>query len=133
MYCGIDPRSRTKHTPSSQLLMDEIYYPGLLNRLIALAIDVVIAYIFIVLFALFFDYLFFPDEEYHYSLIVATVIIYDPLCTCLMGGTIGHRVLRMRVISDVDMQSNISFPSALLRCAVKLTTGWISFFTLPRN
>jgi len=113
--------------------MTEENYPGILDRVKAIFIDgiVIIVYMFIVsyIFSLFENV---PDN----ARIIAFVFIfflYDPLFTSLLGGTIGHMIIGIRVKRELNEQKNIKFPSAILRYIVKASLGWISLLTITAN
>jgi uncharacterized RDD family membrane protein YckC len=113
--------------------MTEENYPGILDRVKAIFIDgiIIIVYMFIVsyIFSLFENV---PDN----ARIIAFVFIfflYDPLFTSLLGGTIGHMIIGIRVKRELNEQKNIQFPSAVLRYIVKASLGWISLLTITAN
>ncbi len=58
-------------------------------------------------------------------------ILYDPIFTCLVGGTIGHLIMGLRVRQSKDETRKIIFPFAVLRFIFKVLLGWISLVTVP--
>ncbi len=61
--------------------------------------------------------------------IVATLILYEPVSVSWFGGTIGHRSLNLRVVRAAD-GSRVTFPRSLLRIAVKAVTGIVGFLAI---
>lgn len=61
------------------------------------------------------------------GVLIAGVILYEPLLVSITGGTIGHHALNLRVARD-DGQGNLRFLQALIRMWLKGFLGIISFF-----
>jgi hypothetical protein len=59
-------------------------------------------------------------------------ILYEPLLVSF-GATIGQFILSIRVRSFKDPQRNLPFYLAIVRTAVKVTLGWLSFLTITFN
>ena len=59
--------------------------------------------------------------------------LYDPLLTAFAGGTIGHKLMQLKIKQFKDPHKNISLLAALLRFFIKGMLGWISFFTVTGN
>jgi uncharacterized RDD family membrane protein YckC len=59
----------------------------------------------------------------------AILLFYEPLLVWRFGGTVGHRVMNIRVV-DNRTRRNVSLFKALGRYAVKLALGIFSFFTM---
>jgi uncharacterized RDD family membrane protein YckC len=57
--------------------------------------------------------------------LLAAILLYEPLLVSLRGGTLGHRLLNLRVVADEG--GRVSFPRALLRSLTKALLGWVSF------
>jgi len=56
--------------------------------------------------------------------------LYDPLCTSTLGGTLGHRAMKLRVKRADDRTRNIVLPLAVVRFIIKALLGWISLLTV---
>nr|WP_239000315.1 RDD family protein [Hyunsoonleella ulvae] len=109
---------------------DTVRYASIPDRIKAAIIDsiilIVIMYFISELFTLF-------DSVPNYVKIVISVIIfllYDPLMTSFYGGTVGHTISKITVRKDGNLNSNISFPIALIRFLLKASLGWISLLTI---
>ena len=113
--------------------MTEKIYPGVFDRVKAIVTDGVILLIFMFatssIFSLFDDV---PDFARVFAF-VFIFLLYDPLFTSFTGGTIGHRLIGIRVRKERDEQSNIQFPPAVLRYIVKALLGWVSLLTVSGN
>jgi len=66
------------------------------------------------------------------ALFIGLWFIYEPLCMTL-GGTIGNRILKLRIIKNNTSKGNINLFQAYVRFFVKLLLGWISFLTIHMN
>jgi uncharacterized RDD family membrane protein YckC len=53
-------------------------------------------------------------------------ILYDPLCTSFLGGTIGHFIMGLRVRRNSDESQKIYLHIAILRFLIKVFLGSIS-------
>lgn len=62
-------------------------------------------------------------------LIVAALLLYEPIMVSQTGGTIGHHFTNLRVVDDIS-HSNISFLKAVVRSLIKGVLGWFSFLTM---
>ena len=61
------------------------------------------------------------------------VMLYDPLCTSLLGFTFGAFLFKIRVKDISDGSSKLNFLKAFFRYVVKLLLGWLSFLTIHSN
>lgn len=108
-------------------------YPGVSKRVKAVVTDsLVLVVLMIAATSLFDTFENVPD----YARVVAFVfifILYDPILTSTMGGTIGHMIFGIRVKREKNEQKNILFPLALIRFVVKALLGWVSLLTVSRN
>lgn len=113
-------------------MTDEIY-PGLLNRIKALIADSVVIVILIFIISSVFSWFENVPDIARIIAFVFVFLLYDPICTSIFGGTIGHMIIGIRVKQDSDEQKNISFPLALVRYIVKAFLGSISLITVSGN
>jgi uncharacterized RDD family membrane protein YckC len=66
---------------------------------------------------------------------IAIVLLYEPVCITLAGGTIGHVSQNLRVVRATDL-GPVSFGRALLRTVVKGLIGiwvFITVYVTPRS
>ena len=61
-------------------------------------------------------------------LVVAALLLYEPVLVSVTGGTLGHYFANLRVVDDRG--GNISFPKAFARMVIKGLLGWYSFVIL---
>lgn len=109
-----------------------IHYPSLLKRIQAIFID------FLIILAVFvLTSLLLGTEESSIGLkvgvFVFSVYLYEPVLVAFTGGTLGHRLLGLRVKNYHDQDRNISLLSAFGRVIVKGLLGWLSFITITFN
>ncbi len=108
-------------------------YPGVSTRVKAVVTDSIILVIFIVGATYLFESF---DNVPDFARIVAFIFIfllYDPLLTSTLGGTIGHIIFGIRVKRETNQDKNILFPLAIIRYLVKVLLGWISLLTISGN
>jgi uncharacterized RDD family membrane protein YckC len=84
------------------------------------------------LFSSILDRIQDPPEWLHITMFVGIWVLYEPLCTTL-GCTIGNYLKGIRVRRVGDHSKKINFIQALLRYAVKVFLGWLSFLTIHQN
>jgi len=108
-------------------------YPGIFDRIKAILIDgfALIVLILIVGFV-FSQYESVPDNA-RIIAFVSIFFLYDPLFTSILGGTIGHHVVGIRVKRESNEEKNILFPFAVMRYIVKASLGWVSLLTVSGN
>jgi uncharacterized RDD family membrane protein YckC len=58
-----------------------------------------------------------------------SVLLYEPLCVSLFGGTVGHLSLNLRIVTAEDL-GPVSFRRALLRTVVKGVVGVWAFVAI---
>lgn len=62
-------------------------------------------------------------------LVIAFLLLYEPVLVTLTGGTVGHWSSNLRVVDDAT-GGNVSFPKALARLLIKGVLSWYSFVIL---
>ena len=60
-------------------------------------------------------------------------VLYDPIFTSFLGGTIGHILIGIRVKRENDLNRNILFPLAIIRFLVKALLGIVSLLTVSAH
>lgn len=58
--------------------------------------------------------------------------MYDPIFVSFLGGTIGHKIMGMRIV-DFKTKGKIALHRALFRLIVKGLLGWVSFIAVSFN
>ncbi len=116
------------HTAGSQ---DDARYATFPRRLNALTTDGIIVVGFTIL-----TFLLAPSGESHPSLRLSlafawwgVILLYEPVGVAFFGGTIGHRLLNLRVVDERTL-GNPTLAKALLRFVVKVVLGVISFVSM---
>jgi hypothetical protein len=62
-------------------------------------------------------------------LVIATLLLYEPVLVSFTGGTLGHHFTNLRVVDDRS-GGNVSFLKACARVVLKGVLGWYSFVIL---
>ena len=62
-------------------------------------------------------------------LVVAFLLLYEPVLVTFTGGTLGHTFSNLRVVDD-RTGGNVSFPKAFARLLIKAVLSWYSFVIL---
>jgi uncharacterized RDD family membrane protein YckC len=107
-------------------------YPELSTRVQSTFIDTLFIVVLMFLFSSILDRIQDPPEWLHITMFVGIWVLYEPLCTTL-GCTIGNYLKGIRVRRVGDHSKKINFIQALLRYAVKVFLGWLSFLTIHQN
>lgn len=107
-------------------------YPSLSERIQSSFIDSMFIIIAMFGFASVLDQFENVPDWIRIILFLAIWFVYEPLCSTL-GFTLGNYVKGIRVRSFSDPDKRINFMQAIIRYLLKLTLGWISFFTIHTN
>lgn len=108
-------------------------YPLLLKRIQALLIDFLLILVSMVLLSQLFSFIKEIPDGLRMGAFVAIFFLYDPFLTAAFGGTLGHRIVGIRVRKASAENENIHFFGALLRFVCKSFLGWISLLTVTGN
>ena len=113
--------------------MNQVKFPGVLDRVKAIVTDSVVMLLFIIIITYTFSFFDNVPDNAKIAAFVFVFILYDPIFTSVFGGTIGHMMLGIRVKRESDETRNILFPLAILRFIVKASLGLISLLTVTGN
>lgn len=111
----------------------KIIYPGVSDRIKAAITDSFVMVGFMIVLTFIFSNFEHISNSVRLVGFVFIFVLYDPLCTSLFGGTIGHMIMKIRVKRTNDHTKNILFPFAVIRYIVKILLGWISLLTVNGN
>ena len=109
----------------------DVAYAKFGRRLQALVIDVALIVVLFYVGAVVVDSVAPTDAVRRglWVMLLAVMILYEPLLVSFFGGTLGHRVKNLRVV-DALSQSNLGLVRAIARTLVKLFLGWFSFISM---
>ncbi|MGQ8338976.1 RDD family protein [Sunxiuqinia sp. A32] len=113
--------------------MDNQNYPGVSTRVKAVVTDSIILVVFMVGVATLFESIKNVPDVARIIAFVFIFLLYDPLLTSILGGTIGHMIFGIRVKRETNQNKNILFPLAVIRYVIKVSLGWISLLTVSGN
>lgn len=108
-------------------------YPSLLKRVQALVIDFIILLVVFSVTSLLIGFFGDPPVAVRVIVFVFMFYLYEPLLISLTGGTIGHRLIKLRVCDYDNQQKNINIFKASFRFIIKGALGWISFIIVSFN
>lgn len=115
-----------------EALVDPNRYPELGTRYRSIFIDTVVIVVMMWLATMLFSaWTTAPDG----ARMVAFILIwgvYEPACNTF-ACTLGNYIMKIRVRKAGDETRRIHIAQALVRYAVKLILGWLSFFTMGGN
>ena len=112
---------------------DVTLFPSLVVRIKAVFIDVLIMLMIFTATALFIgSFGDIPDFAKGFILIFM-FYLYDPVLTSFYGGTLGHKMMKLKVRKYANPEVNISLGQAFLRFFIKGFLGWLSFLTVTGN
>jgi uncharacterized RDD family membrane protein YckC len=112
---------------------DRSLLPSLVVRIKALFIDLVILLLVFTMVSIVVDAVGSVPSIIKGIIAVFMFYLYDPIFTAFYGGTIGHKIMRLKIKRFQEPDKNISLAAALLRFLMKSMLGWISFFTVTGN
>lgn len=111
----------------------EYKYPQLMDRVKATFADLFIVISFLAIVGYLFQTNGMADSSVKKYIIIITVFFYEPLLVSLMGGTLGHIMMQLRVVDEDNPQQKINFFRAFFRFVLKTIMGWISFLTVTSD
>ena len=106
-------------------------FPKLIDRIKAIFIDGIILILLMIIATMIFDKLEYNDSEAR-IIVYILLLLYEPILVS-QGGTIGHRVMKLRIRSINDFSKNIVFPLSIVRYVTKALLGWISLLTVTSS
>jgi uncharacterized RDD family membrane protein YckC len=107
-------------------------YPLLGDRVQSTLIDTILIIILMFVFAAILDKFENVPDWVRMVLFIGLWGVYEPLCTTL-GSTAGNYIKNIRVRQVGDNRKRINIFQAILRYALKILLGWISFLTIHLN
>lgn len=117
-------------------ILDEIKpearYPLLGDRIQSTFIDTLFIVFCMLILANVFDWYQNTPDSVRAASFIGLWFLYEPLCTSF-GATIGNYIKGIRVRRYNDTSKRIIFPLAVIRYALKVFLGWISFLTIHSN
>jgi len=117
----------------TQAVLDSgIKYPTLVKRFQSVFIDTFIILIGMLIFAAILGNFDNAPDWLRAVLFIGLWFIYEPVCMTL-GGTLGNRILKLRVLKHNTTNDRINLFQAYIRFAVKILLGWLSFITIHMN
>lgn len=106
-------------------------YPGVSERIKAVVFDSIVAVVYFLIVSSIIG-----ESDYPWSVritLFSLVFLYDPLMTSLLGGTIGHFAVGIRVKKKNNESKNINIVAAAIRFVLKYVLGWLSFISMSFN
>lgn len=113
--------------------MKQANYPGVLERVKAVTVDGIILIILIAIASSIFNELGEVPDKMRIVVFILIFGLYDPILTSTIGGTVGHRIIGLRVSKASDETSKINILFAIVRFTIKGLLGWISLLTVMSN
>jgi uncharacterized RDD family membrane protein YckC len=107
--------------------------PSLVVRIKAFFVDLLILLLVFATVSILIDMIDNVPSILKGFIAVFMLYLYDPILTAFTGGTIGHKLMKLKIKQLQDPEKNISLLAALLRFLIKGMLGWISFFTVTGN
>lgn len=113
--------------------MDNSKFPGITERIKSIYYDLFSLGVLIILIG----QLPFINDDLPFwlriSFFVFIFFLYEPLCVSFFGGSIGHFAVGIRVKRNSDHSRNIPIYMSVLRYAVKIFLGVISFISIQNS
>jgi uncharacterized RDD family membrane protein YckC len=108
-------------------------FPTLLQRVQALFIDTIIIVAVFFSTSYLIDFFGSAPNWIKATIIVFMLYLYEPVLVSTLGGTIGHRALKLRVKRYNNPEKKLIIIPALFRTFLKWLLGWLSFLTVTFN
>jgi uncharacterized RDD family membrane protein YckC len=107
--------------------------PSLVVRIKAFFIDLLILLLVFATASIILDMISNVPSLAKGFIAIFMLYLYDPILTSFTGGTIGHKLMKLKIKQLRNPEKNISLLAAFLRFLIKTVLGWISFFTVTGN
>ncbi|MBF0239344.1 MAG: RDD family protein [SAR324 cluster bacterium] len=105
------------------------FYPSIPRRVVAALMDQMLvilgAAVFLSLFKTFDSIPFF----WRHVSVLSLLFFYEPALVCCRGQTLGHQVMKMRVL-DLRTRASLGLIRSFLRFIIKTLLGWFSLAML---
>lgn len=113
--------------------MNEDKYGKLISRVKAIFIDVLVLAGLGLAATKIFSMFGEVSDNTRLATFIFIFVLYDPIFTSTVGGTIGHFFIGLRVRREKDENKKIILPLAIVRFILKDLLGWISLLTVSGN
>lgn len=113
--------------------LDDVSTPDLKERMQALILDVIILFALMFIMYKVFDAVGDVSDLVRMWGFIFIWYIYDPLLTSLLGGTLGHLAMGLRVRRIKDPNRRINILVAYVRYTVKALFGLISLIMIAAS
>ena len=104
-------------------------YPYLVTRLKAVVIDLLLVLLIFILASYLFDQFEEVPNFIRATVYIVSVYLYEPFMVA-KGGTLGHRLMGIKVKRSDDFECNIGLVRAVIRFILKILLGWWTFFQI---
>ncbi|MEN7548597.1 RDD family protein [Rapidithrix thailandica] len=64
---------------------------------------------------------------------IVIAILYEPIMLTAFAGTLGHKIMRIKIKAIQDTSKNINLFQGVIRILSKIILGWLSFLTINLN
>jgi uncharacterized RDD family membrane protein YckC len=108
-------------------------FPSLLKRSQALLIDALIIILVFFIASYLIEIIGGAPGWLRGAVLVFMLFLYEPVMVSALGGSIGHRAMRLRVKRIKNPEKNIIIFLAVIRFIIKALLGWLSFVTVTKN
>jgi uncharacterized RDD family membrane protein YckC len=114
------------------LISSEEEFPSLRRRFLGLTIDTFVIVLAFLMAGQLIELVGGVPGYVRGAILIFMFFMYDPIFVSFLGGTIGHKLLRMKIV-DVKTKGNIALHRAVIRFFVKGLLGVISFIAVSFN
>tara|TARA_A100000171_G_scaffold24519_1_gene22789 strand:- start:2106 stop:2495 length:390 start_codon:yes stop_codon:yes gene_type:complete len=101
-------------------------YPKTSFRIKAAIVDLILILVVMVSAAFAIDSIGGVPDWVRISIMVLLIIVYEPMMVSTYGGTIGHRILGVKVTKSSDTTRRLNLPVAIIRSILKFALGIFS-------
>lgn len=101
-------------------------YPKTSFRIKASLVDIILILSVMVFSAYAIDSIGGVPDWVRIAIMVLLFIVYEPMMVSKYGGTIGHRILGVKVTKSSDTTGRLNLPVAIIRSVLKFVLGIFS-------
>ena len=129
---GLEEPSPLKTTSNEKKIIDydAQQLPDLLTRVKAVFIDAISILLIFTLTSWIINNVGDLPAWIRAFIFIFMIYLYEPTLVTLIGGTIGHKFVNIKVVNYNNPDKRINFIQASLRFITKYFLGWISFITI---
>ncbi len=119
-------------TPEIKKTPEVEIFPSLMTRYQSTFIDFLFVFTMMFIIAAIIDKITATPDWFRAVIFIFLFFLYEPTCQSL-GTTFGNNFMGIKVRRFNNPEQKINFLQGVFRFAIKISLGWISFFSITGN